>query len=950
MAIADEAEPELDELDRLVLAFLERYEEEGLDALEELCTRHPQHAAALRPRVAGLLRTGLVAGEAEEAFPERLGDFRLLSHLGGGGMGVVYLARQESLGRDVALKLIRPDHLYFPDARQRFRREVDLVARLQHPGIVPVYTVGEQNGLPYFAMERVRGCTLAEALVELGGRAPRGLTGRDLGGAVCAVMERAGLRVDEPLGPLFEGTWAEACLQIAKQVGIALDHAHRQGVLHRDVKPSNVLLTPEGRALLFDFGLSSGDEATPITRSGAELGSLPYMAPEQHGGTVDRRSDVYQLGASLHELLTLERPFAGLSASDVRDAVRRRGLRELDAGAVGAPHDAAPVLAKATALRQEDRYASAADFARDLDNVLALRPTDARPAGTLLRLRRAAQRNPERAAALVLGALLVIGGPLGFGVQRALAARETEEALGQAEQERSRAEANLDVSLAAVRDLLAETADKDLLEIPGMSATRLRLLSRARELFEGLLEQRPDDPKLRIDLAAIRHHEASALELLGRLDEAEELNGAAIDALRALRPEYDARGLRVVLAASLSQRAWLHERRLRPEECLRDYVEAEELALALVADAPDRGAALSMLRNYRGRRAEALIASGYNDEAQRVCELSVETSRELLEHDGRSDRALEEAGAALGTAGHVLSQIGDRARALERCAEARELLEELVARTGKPTHERDLAQLLTNYASVVAVTGDFAEAVELSDLSLELFERLQRDYPQRTSLRRRGTSAVANAAGLLLLSGQLDEALPLYRQAIELRQGLVDSVPGDGKYRVDLARDLQNLGMTCTGLGLVDEALESNERAVELYEQLVAETPSDLWVSRLLGYARITLANAHAATFRYPDFDALRAELDRRCPGEVGALGMVAMVAARCRTMAREDPGLDAGDRAAKELEYFELTLTLLEEALDGGYRYFQSLDASPELAEIRATPEYKALLGRYQP
>jgi hypothetical protein len=160
----DEGEQELQEL---VVRCLERMENEGDAALDAFCAEHAEHADAIRRRLQSLSQMGFLRPAAAAAFPERLGPFRLLERLGGGGMGIVYIAEQDPLKRRVALKLIRPEHLYFPGARDRFRREVEAVARLQHPGIVPIYTVGEEGGVPYFAMEHIAGASLADILRDL---------------------------------------------------------------------------------------------------------------------------------------------------------------------------------------------------------------------------------------------------------------------------------------------------------------------------------------------------------------------------------------------------------------------------------------------------------------------------------------------------------------------------------------------------------------------------------------------------------------------------------------------------------------------------------------------------------------------------------------------------------------------------------------------------------------
>src|SRR5262245_28550165 len=173
---------------------------------------------------------GLLRAASKSELPERLGDFRLIRALGSGGMGVVYLANQESLGREVAIKLIRPENLYFPGARERFQREVEAVARLKHPGIVPVYTVGEEAGVPYFAMEHIDGCSLEDVLRLVKTEPPERLTGRDLARA-CGAQ-----------GTPFGAGWVEAAFHLIAQVADALEHAHRAGVIHRDIKPTNIMI------------------------------------------------------------------------------------------------------------------------------------------------------------------------------------------------------------------------------------------------------------------------------------------------------------------------------------------------------------------------------------------------------------------------------------------------------------------------------------------------------------------------------------------------------------------------------------------------------------------------------------------------------------------------------------------------------------------------------------
>ncbi|MCA8966822.1 MAG: serine/threonine protein kinase, partial [Planctomycetes bacterium] len=302
------------QLHELLVLVLDRIAEHGLSGASAILEQHPEHADELRRRLRKLQAAGLLPspeGAAEE-LPERLGDFRLLRQIGSGGMGIVYLARQVSLGRDVALKLVRPDQLFFPGARERFRREVEAIARLQDPGIVAIHTVGEESGIPFFAMEFVEGATLTELVLQLQGRAPAELRGGDLLDALRRQVPPTASAAAP--GTEFAGSWPDACVRVLVQVVRAVAHAHAHGVLHRDLKSANVMLRQDGRPVVLDFGLAQPRGASRLTRTGAPLGTLHAMAPEQlraEHDAVDERTDVYALGVLFYELLTLRPPFVG---------------------------------------------------------------------------------------------------------------------------------------------------------------------------------------------------------------------------------------------------------------------------------------------------------------------------------------------------------------------------------------------------------------------------------------------------------------------------------------------------------------------------------------------------------------------------------------------------------------------------------------------------------------
>jgi WD40 repeat protein len=348
-------------------------------ALEAMCAAHPDLAEHLRALAADKTAVAEeIAAEEGLTLGKTLGDYRLVAELGRGGMGVVYLARQVSLDREVAVKVL-PHHLTLQAATvARFRREANLAARLVHPGIVAIHTVGKDGDAHYFAMERIPGQRLA--------------------------------RVDQRTGA--RRTVLE-CVEIAAAVADALAYAHSQGVLHRDVKPSNILVRDDGQPVLTDFGLAREIGALRITKSGAYAGTPAYSAPEQIAGSkhVDGRADVWSLGATLYELLTERLPFPGDSDHEVLHRIRfDEPLDPLRVVPDLAP-DLTAIVLKALEKDPERRYASAGDLRDDLRAFLEHRPIRARRATRAQRIGRWLQRHPAWRAALAVAGIGLVALP-----------------------------------------------------------------------------------------------------------------------------------------------------------------------------------------------------------------------------------------------------------------------------------------------------------------------------------------------------------------------------------------------------------------------------------------------------------------------------------------------------------------------------------------------------------
>jgi tetratricopeptide (TPR) repeat protein/tRNA A-37 threonylcarbamoyl transferase component Bud32 len=355
------ADHDEDRIEALLAEYLGRLELSGPEQAEAVLRSEPELSEPVRARAASLKAMGLLGNRA----PERLGRYRIREVLGQGTMGVVYRAHDEHLDREVALKAVRPENLFFPEARARFVREVEILARLRHRHLVPILEVGEEQGLPYYAMELVEGVSLAQALA------------------------RGGTDLDACVGSSgrFTGPWAQVSVRIVAEVAEALGHAHAHGVVHRDVKPANILLGRDGRALLVDFGLGRADGAHSRSLTRGAVGSLDYLAPEllrPDAPPQGPRQDVFALGMTLCRILTAAGPGRRLSG-DVETVCQ-------------VAMDADPAR----------RYADGAAMAVDLRAVLELRPPRARRPGRVLRVRRWVARHPARAVGLLLGSLALI--------------------------------------------------------------------------------------------------------------------------------------------------------------------------------------------------------------------------------------------------------------------------------------------------------------------------------------------------------------------------------------------------------------------------------------------------------------------------------------------------------------------------------------------------------------
>jgi serine/threonine protein kinase/WD40 repeat protein len=456
---------EFDPIEELADDFVERYRRGERPALTDYTTKHPELAERIRalfPTLVAIEEVGpLGEGEAissarkvpgDSKIPEHLGEYRIVREVAHGGMGVVYEAVQESLGRHVALKVLPFHAALSPTYLERFRREAQSVARLHHTNIVPVFGVGEHGGLHYYAMQFIQGLGLDAVLRELrqlrqsDGKAPSspsaGGDGEKSAHSALCLTIASGLLTgrnaaqDSPLttndsppaehSPLTvagdkseltsqsETQYFRSVARVGVQVAEALDYAHQQGVIHRDIKPSNLLLDTCGTVWVTDFGLAKAADTDELTTPGDIVGTVRYMAPERFRGVTEARSDVYSLGATLYEMLTLRPPFEDADRLRLIDRVTNEDPlppRKHD-GLI--PRDLETIVLKAIDKDPRERFRSAAQFAEELRLFLADRPLQIRRSSWRERAWRWCRRNPLVAAMCccitMLGLTLIVGG------------------------------------------------------------------------------------------------------------------------------------------------------------------------------------------------------------------------------------------------------------------------------------------------------------------------------------------------------------------------------------------------------------------------------------------------------------------------------------------------------------------------------------------------------------
>jgi serine/threonine protein kinase/tetratricopeptide (TPR) repeat protein len=791
--------------------------------------RHPEHAEAIRGLVPALAvleelgRTAVrVAPRNTRHLAERgnfdfepgvLGDYQILRELGRGGMGVVYEAVQISLRRPVALKVLPFAAALSPQHIARFLREAQAAAQLHHSHIVPVFSVGNERGVYYYAMQYIEGKTLAALIGEL--RAQPGPIAH--GGSAAAPNEvRSGTSLaydlvsgrfapDEPAPVGAPGPTAtlsnrtttsranspanrdrgffRTVAELGRQAAEALHYAHSFGILHRDIKPANLMVDARGNLWVTDFGLARFGNDPGLSMTGDLVGTVRYMSPEQARGasaSVDERTDVYGLGVTLYELLTHQPAFEG---NDRQEILRRIGQaepcppRRLNPAI---PRELETIVIKAMAKDPVARYQTAQALVDELERFLENKPIVARRPTAVERARMWMRRNPQWTAAafvmLSISVVILAGALIWVARERARTLRQEAIAI----QQRDIAEAQRHLARQAVDEMYTEVAEKWLASEPRMEPIRRKFLEKALRFYEKLVGEDHLDPTAQEEAAKAYRRVGSINSVLGHPGAAEAAFRHAVDIFARLAAEFP------------EVNRYQHERL------------SGDLNLARVLN-----------KTKRTKEAEVLYRR-----TLAFCEQAADAFPHELEF-----RNL----LALGT-----FDLADLLRETARLPEAEQLYSRAVALQERlaaefpsvPDHRRDMARTQSNRAIVYLTLGRLQDAARGFRRASDIIDKLAADFPAEPGDRNVLAKAQGNLGKTLYDDGRLAEAEPPLRQAIDLNAKLAADFPAIPAYREDLGIQYHTLGNLLAALGRSPEAEQSFRQALAIREKLATEHPS----------------------------------------------------------------------------------------------------------------------------
>jgi serine/threonine protein kinase/Flp pilus assembly protein TadD len=800
----------------------------GVD-LEAWADEHPDHAKELRqlvPAVRLMAQLSQTHEHSAHAHDDRLegtlGDFRLHREIGRGGMGVVYEATQISLNRVVALKVLPFAATMDPRHLQRFKHEAMAAAMLHHPHIVPVYGVGCERGVHYYAMQLIEGRSLA-AVVEEMKPAPATKVKEQPADATVdfsPTLSHPNTPTPEtaPVAALStqkskskkDKAYFRTTVERIAQAADALEYAHSMGIVHRDVKPGNLLLDDAGHLWVTDFGLAKLDTAANMTVSGDLIGTLRYMSPEQalaRHGLVDHRTDVYSLGATLYELLTLG---PAVDGADKQEMLRKIAFeepvppRKLDKVI---PTELETVTLKCLAKNPDDRYATAGEMAEDLRRWLDHQTIMAKPPSLRQKTAKWVRRHPGVMTAVAAGLLVAAFTAAVSAVLVYREQRHTQDAYAEANDAYGRARLALD-------ELSSQVIDDWLAKQPVLTDAQNQFMERALGHYEWLAGRTGADTETRAGVAGAYLRAGDIRVKLGRTAGAEA-----------------------------------------------DYTRAVELYQNLADKFPDEPAYRMALAKANRARGVALQRLGQLAAAGQAFTRAVFLHDHLvLEFPSNADYRYELAGTLLDY-GDFLTLEEHQQRAEDAYRRGLMILQQMTPSTPAVRHR--LAQFHIHFGSFqYCVLAHWAWSVE-GERSLregiallEALEKQAADSPHANQYRDDLANGLSELAGNLGHARRPADAVDADRRAVGVMDRLAADYPSVPEYRYRLAKSISGLGNHLGDLRRDEEAWTEFRRSVTILEKLVADYPSEPRYRSPLVYIVNLMGVRYRKEGRYEDSEA----------------------------------------------------------------------------------------------
>ncbi|MHC4547564.1 MAG: serine/threonine-protein kinase [Planctomycetota bacterium] len=746
-----------------------------------------------------------------------LGDFRILREVGRGGMGVVYEADQMSLGRRVALKVLPFAAVLDSRYLRRFKNEAQAAAHLHHTSIVPVHAVGCERGVHYYAMQFIEGPTLAGLIDELKSFAGNG-RGRDSTPALDAIARE---RTTE--SPRF----CRAVAHLGIQAAEALDYAHESGVIHRDIKPPNLIVDEKGHLWITDFGLASTRNDTGLTVTGDIVGTMRYMSPEQALGKrvpVDHRTDIYSLAVTLYELLTLEQAFPGDDPAVIMQEVAFREPTRPRALNPATPPELETILLKAMSKDPADRYTTAQELADDLRRFTEDRPIHARRPSAFKRTVQWSRRHPAVMWATAVVLVLAIAGLIAGNIVIANERDDAKNARDEATVANAALEANSQTLKAntqkmgdVVDSMLSRVAD-ELANQPHMSQLRKELLEEALAFYLDFLEQKRDKPAVPAEVVRAYSRVASIYWHLGQRQASEETYKEAIEFGEAQIGQFpDSPELRYYVAycyKDLAAGLGYADRFPEVERAVRRSLSMTE---ELLATFPPKPAYRRNLAECQGILGEVLEHVGRSDDAAAAYQRALGAWQGLV-NDYPNEREYQHGLAS------ALRMLAGRSQSF---AEAEGLLRKSVASIEKllsetPTHElrHDHGRGWAFLGNLLEHAHRFEDARDAHEKARAIFEELVRDFPNLPNDTKWLAIVYRRLCVVCGELGRAEEARQAGRDAVRVLDELVKKHPDIPYYQLELAAAHGDLGWLLGTAGRLQDAQKEFQRKIEILNGL----------------------------------------------------------------------------------------------------------------------------------